>query len=101
MSTTARRSCGAGGEFGEDQGRAGMEAAVRGAGRDHRQRVAVASAALCTRDIEGDHFDPEHVSPTAAAVGEDSSSSARLSVPRWLLAAIWEAGAGAVESVRP
>src|SRR6202171_2220651 len=46
MSATAGRSRGAGGEFGEDQDRVGMEAGVRGAGSDHRQRVGMAPEAV-------------------------------------------------------
>src|SRR5260370_41793290 len=46
MFASAGRSRGAGGEFEEDQDRAGMEAEVRGAGSDHRQRVGVAPEAV-------------------------------------------------------
>src|SRR6202051_416748 len=46
MSATAGGSRGAGCEFGEDQDRVGMEAEVRGAGSDHRQRVGVAPEAV-------------------------------------------------------
>src|SRR5271154_5364259 len=101
MSATAGRSGGAGGERGEDQGRVGMEAKVRGAGSDRRQRVGVAPAAIWLRKKKGDCFDREYVSPTAAAAGEDSAPSARLSVSGWLPAPVRQAGAGAVESVRP
>src|ERR1700748_2261129 len=101
MSTPARRSRRAGGEFGEDQVRTGLEAEVRGAGSDHLQRVEVAPAALRKGYIEGDCFDREHVSPTSADFGEDPAASDRLSVSRRLPAVVWETGAGAIESVRP
>src|SRR6266853_5712032 len=48
MSATAGRSRGAGGEFGEDQDRAGMEAEVCRAGSNHRQRVGVAPGTVRT-----------------------------------------------------
>src|SRR5580704_7068201 len=54
MCASARRSCGSGGEFGEDQSRAGMEAEDRGAGPDHRQRVGVAPDAVGRRSDEVD-----------------------------------------------
>src|SRR5882762_11568173 len=46
MCASAGRSRGAGGEFGEDQDRVGMEAGVRGTGSDHRQRLGVAPEAV-------------------------------------------------------
>src|ERR1700692_3937053 len=102
MSATAGRSRGAGGEFREDQGRAGMEAAVRGAGSDHRQRVAMAPEAIRSGSEikEGDCFVREHVSPTCAVAGEDPASGVRLSVPGWLPAAVWQTRAGPAESGR-
>src|SRR5580700_9375873 len=48
MSATAGRSRGAGGEFGEDQDRVGLDAEVRGVGSNRRQRVGVAPETVCT-----------------------------------------------------
>src|ERR1700722_8804758 len=102
MSAPAGRSRGPGGELGEDQDRAGMEAEVRGGGSNRRQRLGVATETVRSgSEIEGDCFDREHVSPAVAGTGEDSASSVRLFVPRRLPAVVWKAGAGAVEPVRP
>src|SRR5260370_12672088 len=103
MPGTAGRSRSAGGEFGEDQDRVGMEAEVRRAGSNYRQRVGVAPETVRPGSglREGECFDREHVSPTAAVAGEDSASGARLSVPGRLPAAVWQARAGTAEPVRP
>src|ERR1700692_1562286 len=87
-----------------------MAAAVRGTGCDCGERVGVASAALwlirllgrlLAYGVKGDLLDSKYVLPFRAGAGEDPAADDRLSVSHRVSAAVWQAGTGAVEPIRP